>query len=116
MPASVPVATSDVTASVSPEHVREAQDTGRQLIAFLAARDAKAPPIWDSLAAQQRALRLRDALHENKERLAGDPQWRIGRDEAGLRVLFGSSTVVRSEMVWRDQRWLVRSVATEIRQ
>lgn len=97
----------------SPERVQQAQRTGRELLAFLAAPGASLPPIWDSLAAQQRAVRLRDSLHASGQTRAGDPQWRVEPEDAALQAVFGDHAQVRAQLVWREQRWLVSGVALE---
>lgn len=116
MPANVPLATSDVPSSLALAHVRAAQHAGRQLLAFLATQEGGPPPIWDSMAAQQRALGIRDALHASGEPPSGDPQWQVGRDQAAVEASFGNRTRVRAQLVWREERWLVSSVSMEIRQ
>ena len=94
--------------------IQQAQRIGRQLLTFLSARSGAVPPIWDSLAAQQRALRLRDSLHASGDTQAGDPRWRVDREEAALQAAFGDDTQVRAQLVWREQRWLVSGVAVEL--
>ena len=97
----------------SVERVLQAQRTGRELMAFLSSRSARVPPIWDSMAAQQRALGLRERLHERGQLRAGEPHWRVGNEDAALRTLYGEQAQVRAQFVWRDQRWLVSGVALE---
>lgn len=109
VPADVPMP----PAAVPVERVMQAQRTGRQLLAFLSARSGRVPPIWDSLAAQQRAIRLRDSLHASGDTRGGDPQWRVDREDAALRAPFGDDAQVRAQLVWREQRWLVSGVALE---
>lgn len=114
-PASAPIAGPGPVAAAmaSPERVQQAQRTGRELLAFLAAPGARLPPIWDSLAAQQRAVRLRDSLQASGETRAGDPQWRVEPEDAALQAVFGDHAQVRAQLVWREQRWLVSGVALE---
>ena len=100
-------------AAASVERVLQAQRTGRELMAFLSSRSARGPPIWDSMAAQQRALGLRERLHERGRLRAGEPHWRVGNEDASLRTLYGEQAQVRAQFVWRDQRWLVSGVALE---
>ena len=100
-------------AAASVERVLQAQRTGRELMAFLSSRSARVPPIWDSMAAQQRALGLRERLHERGQLRAGEPHWRVGNEDAALRTLYGEQAQVRAQFVWRDQRWLVSGVALE---
>ncbi len=119
-PATMPAAPSSAVTAVAPaptvasvERVRQAQRTGGQLLAFLASSTARTPPIWDSMAAQERALRLRERLHASGGRLGGDPQWRVDREDASLQAAFGDDAQVRAQLVWREQRWLVSGVALE---
>ena len=100
-------------AAASVERVLQAQRTGRELMAFLSSRSARVPPIWDSMAAQQRALGLRERLHERGQLRAGEPHWRVGNEDAALRTLYGEQAQVLAQFVWRDQRWLVSGVALE---
>lgn len=99
--------------TASAERVHQAQRTGRQLLAFLSAASGTLPPIWDSLAAQQRAVRLRDSLHASGNTRAGDPQWRVAPEDAAMEAAFGDDVQVRARLVWREQRWLVSGVALE---
>lgn len=108
-----PVAPAVPSTVASAERVLQAQRTGRELMAFLSSRSARVPPIWDSMAAQQRALGLRERLHERGQLRAGEPHWRVGNEEAALRTLYGEQAQVRAQFVWRDQRWLVSGVALE---
>ena len=125
-PAPVRVETPSTSASIPPpqaagagpavasaERVQQAQRTGRLLLAFLSARGDTLPPIWDSLAAQQRALNLRNTLQASGDTRAATPQWRIEPEDAALQATFGDSAQVRAQLVWRDQRWLVSGVALE---
>lgn len=100
-------------ATASAERVQQAQRTGRELMAFLSSRGARVPPIWDSMAAQQRALGLRERLHASGELRPGEPHWRVGSEDAALQALFGEDSNVRAQLVWREQRWLVSGVALE---
>ena len=102
-----------VAAAASAERVQQAQRTGRQLIAFMAGLGTALPPIWDSLAAQQRAQRLRETLHASGTSRAGEPQWRVDHEDAALQATFGEGRRFRAQLVWRDQRWLVSGVALE---
>ena len=101
------------SARASVEQVQQAQRTGRELMAFLSSRGARVPPIWDSMAAQQRALGLRERLHASGELRPGEPHWRVGSKDAALQALFGEDSNVRAQLVWREQRWLVSGVALE---
>ena len=65
------------------------------------------------MAAQQRALGLRERLHASGELRAGEPHWRVGSEDAALQALFGDDAQVRAQLVWREQRWLVSGVAME---
>lgn len=108
-----PPAAMPPVSATSPERVQQAQRTGSQLIAFLSGHSRAIPPIWDSLTAQQRAVRLRESLQAGGATRAGEPQWRVAGEDASLRTGFGDRAQVRAQLVWRDQRWLVSGVALE---
>lgn len=115
-PATVPkqaAAPPAVAVPASPERVQLAQRAGSQLLAFLSGGSKAIPPIWDSLAAQQRAVALRDSLRAAGAVRAGDPAWRVGDDEASLRASFGGAGQLRAQLVWREQAWLVSGVTLE---
>ena len=97
---------------VSAARIQLAQRTGDQLLAFLSGSSKAVPPIWDSLAAQQRAVALRDTLRAT-DAVAQDPSWRVAAEDASLRAGLGAGRHLRAQLVWRDQRWLVSGVAME---
>jgi hypothetical protein len=97
--------------------VRAAQQVGDRLLAYLAGRGARIPPIWDSPGPQQAASQMRDGLLAAEGAKLATPDWRIGGDaaslEAGVRYTDGREGRLRARMVWREQRWLVSDVAME---
>lgn len=91
-----------------------AEQTGRRLLAYVAGGRGGVPPIWANLAAQAQASQARESLQGGGRISVAAPEWRIGDDTASLRTRLaardGASRSLRAELVWRDQRWLVRSL------
>lgn len=104
------------SAQASPQQISQAQRTGQQLLAFVADRSNKVPPIWASVSAQGQASQARASLQGGRAR-PGDPRWRIGGSDATMTANMGidgsDARRLRVELVWRDQRWLVQSLALE---
>lgn len=75
------------------------------------------PPIWANLAAQTQASRAREALQGDGRVEVGPPDWRVGGTSAAMQASLtprdGGVRRLRVDMVWREQRWLVTSLALE---
>lgn len=97
--------------------VQLAQQVGDRLLVFMRRRSPNVPPIWDSLNAQQGASQIRDGLLTAGDVRFGAPDWRVSDDNATMRTTIRQTNGVQghlaAELVWREQRWLVRNLSLE---
>lgn len=104
-------------AAHSPAQVAQAQQTGQRLLAFVAGRGGGMPPIWANYAAQTQASHAREALQGHGRVVVGQPDWRVGDHSAAMQASLtpggGDARRLRVDMVWREQRWLIQSLALE---
>ncbi|MEO5963310.1 MAG: DnaJ domain-containing protein [Thermomonas sp.] len=104
------------TPSASPHQVWQAQQTGKQLLAFVSSRSNLIPPIWDSPGVQARAIQMRTALQDSGAVRGGESHWRVGETAAAMSTQMQAGNAqqqLRVALVWREQRWLVSSLALE---
>lgn len=100
----------------SPNQVGQAQQTGKQLLAFVSGRSNVVPPIWDSASVQARAIQVRTALQDSGAVRGGESHWRVGGTAAAMSTQMQAGNAqqeLRVALVWREQRWLVSSLALE---
>ncbi len=88
-----------------------------ELLRYLGGASGPAPPIWRSVAAQDRAVALRTRLGSGRVRF-GEPAWRIASGRASMTTLVrtqrtGAGLVLRAEFVWRNDMWLVETLHIE---
>lgn len=106
-----------VEGDVAFDRIQQARQVGQQLLRYLASANRTPPPIWDSAATLDRADGLRNGLHHAGSPKLGAPQWRIGKTSAVLtsdyRIGGAVQGTLTAAVVWRDDRWLVTSVALE---
>lgn len=103
-------------ASASSQQIVQAQQTGKQLMAFVTSRSKVMPPIWDNPNVQLQAVQARSALQETGRTPVGEPHWRIGGGAAAMSAELNTGDVRRRlkvDLVWREQRWLVSHVNLE---
>ena len=104
-------------AAVTAESVRNVQQVGARLLAYLQSRDASIPPIWNTLSVQQVATRIRGQVVALETASVSEPIWRVGVNEAHMaiqvRYLDGRQVRLNADMVWREQRWLVSRLNME---
>lgn len=97
--------------------VQLAQQVGDRLLVFMRRGSPNVPPIWDSLNAQQGASQIRDGLLTAGDVRFGAPDWRVSDDNAMMRTTIRQTNGVQghlaAELVWREQRWLVRNLSLE---
>ncbi|MCC7096503.1 MAG: DnaJ domain-containing protein [Thermomonas sp.] len=97
--------------------IQQARQVGQQLMHYLVSDSRTPPPIWASASALDRADGLRRDLRQLGATRLGAPQWRIGQTHGSLRspyrVAGSSQGSVVAALAWRDDRWLVTSVALE---
>ncbi|QIL21735.1 J domain-containing protein [Thermomonas sp. HDW16] len=95
--------------------VEQARQVGSRLLEYLQRRNSALPPIWDNLPVQEKAGKMRDQLAVLGTARVAVPMWRVGgyeaRMETELRHPDGHLTRLNAEMVWREQRWLVRQLS-----
>lgn len=103
--------------AVSAERVRQVEQAGSRLLAYMNGRSAAVPPIWGSLAAQQGAGRLREELLTGGKVAFAAPEWRVGTQDAQLQVELrypdGRQGRLAAGLAWREQRWLVNHLSME---
>lgn len=106
-----------VEGDVAYARIQQARQVGQQLMRYLVSDSRTPPPIWASAAALDRADGLRRDLRQLGATRLGAPQWRIGQTHGSLRspyqVAGASQGSVVAALTWRDDRWLVTSVALE---
>ncbi|HRO63180.1 DnaJ domain-containing protein [Thermomonas sp.] len=106
-----------VEGDVAFERIQQARQVGQQLLRYLASANRTPPPIWDSAATLDRADGLRNGLHHAGSPRLGAPHWRIGKTSAVLtsdyRIGGAVQGTLTAAVVWREDRWLVTSVALE---
>ena len=104
-----------------------AQQRAQQVVAYLAARDAHIPPVWNDLRTQELAQRMRNALSGRNVGGAGRelsltaPAWNVAADRATLDSGYRFANTgnanetgrLRMTMVWREGRWLVSRVSVD---
>ncbi len=103
-------------ANASAAQVGQAQRTGQQLIAYVTHRSTTVPPIWSSPDIQAQAVRMRASLQDENRVRGSEPHWRVGGDTAVMSTQLQAGDAqrqLRVALVWREQRWLVRSMALE---
>ena len=102
-----------------PARVRSARVVGMQLIDFVTARRRAPPPIWNNPSAQAQAAQAATSLQARGRVRAGEPDWRVGKDNAEVSVRFEAggapAGTVRAKLAWRAEQWLVTRVDTELR-
>lgn len=103
-----------------PARVRSARVVGMQLIDFVTARRRAPPPIWNNPSAQAQAAQAATSLQARGRVRAGEPDWRVGKDNAEVSVRFEAggapAGTVRAKLAWRAEQWLVTRVDTELPQ
>jgi len=108
---------SRATASPTQAQVQLAQQVGDRLLVFMRRGSRNVPPIWDSLSAQQGASQIREFLLKGGDARFDTPGWRVDADSAamraGIRQADGVEGTLAADLVWREQRWLVRSLSLE---
>ena len=108
---------SRATASPTQAQVQLAQQVGDRLLVFMRRDNRNVPPIWDSLSAQQGASQIRDILLKGGDARFDSPGWRVDANNAamraGIRQADGVEGTLAADLVWREQRWLVRSLSLE---
>lgn len=104
---------------ISVERLELAQRRGAELLRYLVAKAERAPPIWNSVDAQDGAARVREVLGRRDRVRFGEPNWRIDQDQAVMEVITqftGSASggvVLYTHMRWREGMWLVDRVEAE---
>ena len=102
---------------VTAERVRNAQQVGDRLVAYMGKPGTSTPPIWDSPATLRGAAELRDVMLAEGSPEMAQADWRVGENEARMRVAVRHSDGGRGHLdavlVWREQRWLVRRLSME---
>jgi hypothetical protein len=102
--------------TVSPQRVRLVHRVARDLTTYLAGDARRAPPIWNSAAAQDVAASLRKQFDGAR---FGDADWRVDGERASMRSAIerrgpnAGSAVLRAEFTWREGLWLVDGLAVE---
>lgn len=99
------------------ERVRQAQQVGDRLLAFMRRPGSSVPPIWDSLSAQQGVAQLRKELLAEGSANFSQAEWRIGERDARMQVAVryadGRTGRLNAGLVWREKRWLVSRLNME---
>lgn len=94
-----------------------AQQAGERLLVFMRHDSRNVPPIWDSLSAQQGASQIRERLLSAGDVRFGSPEWRVDEESAAMHAGFrrqdGIEGRLAAELVWREERWLVRNLSLE---
>ena len=116
-PAAPKPATTVKVPAVAAERVRQAQQVGDRLLAFMRRPGTSVPPIWDSLSAQQGAAQLRDGLLADGSAGFAQAEWRVAERDAQMQVAIryadGRTGHLNAGLVWREQRWLVSRLNME---
>ncbi len=106
------------------ERVRLARQRAQQVTAYLSDPRARTPPVWNDLGIQVRAERLRRNFQSSSARkrlTLQQPDWRISADDARLQAVYRCSGqcadddqgVLRLQLKWRNDMWLVRDMDME---
>lgn len=120
-PPAPPTSTAPADDAPNLARIQQARRVGAQLLQYLAARNRAPPPIWNSPAIMSSADGLRQDMHAQGRARIGVPQWRIGKESAGLTSPYrldgiegsAGTGVLSAEMVWRENRWLVVGLSVE---
>lgn len=117
--AEAPVASPVADPLPSSERIRSVQAVGAALLGYMADARRRPPPVWNSLAIQQSADRMRsDLLEQGQVRIAA-PNWRIGTERASFTVQYGLENgdnrvgSFGADLAWRDGQWLVTGMSME---
>ena len=114
--AAEPSATASADAP-DPVRVRMARLVGMQLIEYVTAKRRVPPPIWNSAVSQAQAMRVQATLREFMPLQVSEPDWRVGNERAELTAEMeaGGATagMMRAELGWRAEQWLVTRVEWE---
>lgn len=106
-----------VEGSPTAVQVQLAQQVGDRLLVYMGRETRTVPPIWDSLTAQQGASQLRDLLVSGGDVRFGVPDWRVDGSRAAMKTAIrqadGTEGRLAAELIWREQRWLVRNLSME---
>ena len=102
--------------TISPQRVRLVQQIAGELTEYLAGDARRAPPIWNTAAAQDAAASLRRQLDGAR---FGDADWHVGAERARMtsaverRGRRDAPAVLRAEFAWREGLWLVDALSVE---
>lgn len=106
-----------VEGDVAFARIQQARQVGQLLLRYLASENRTPPPIWDNPTILDRTDGLRRDLRRAGSPRLGTAQWRIGKTSAALSSDYSVGGVVQGTLtaaiVWREDRWLVTSVALE---
>jgi len=106
-----------VEGDVAFARIQQARQVGQLLLRYLTSKNRTPPPIWDNPAALDRADGLRRDLRRAGAPRLGTAQWRIGKTTAALSSDYSVGGAVqgtlRATIIWREDRWLVTTVALE---
>lgn len=117
--AETPVASPVAGPLPSGERIRSAQAVGAALLDYMADARRRPPPVWNSLAIQQSAERMRDDLQQQGQVRVAAPNWRIGTERASFTVQYGPGNgdnrvgSLGADLAWRDGQWLVTGMSME---
>ena len=106
-----------VSGDVDYDRIQQVRQVGSKLLQYLGSESSTPPPIWSNASTITLADGLRHDMHRAGAARLGSPRWRIGKTSASFESDYSVAGVNRGTLsvaiVWRENRWLVSSIALD---